>query len=170
MLGFCDSNGHVEPAVSVRPCLKTHESDTSLNVCPVVEDEMDDDVMDDKEEPSEESRPVKGGQSRVMMPTLKERQEHERTHLPCRRWCRHCVAARASNPAHRGRKFPTATEEDKDTKQVSYDYCFMRDQSGIESATILVSIDRATRMVCAHVVPVKGEGSFFDWVIQRRRC
>ena len=49
MLGFCDSEGHVEPAVSERPCLKTHESNNSLNVCPVVEDEMDDDVMDDKE-------------------------------------------------------------------------------------------------------------------------
>ena len=59
----------MEPAVSVRPCLKTHESNNSLNVCPVVEEEMDEDVMDDKEEPSEESRPVKGVQNRVMMPT-----------------------------------------------------------------------------------------------------
>ena len=48
----------MEPAVSVRPCLKTHESQTevhqesgtSLNVCPVVEDEMDEEDMDDKEE------------------------------------------------------------------------------------------------------------------------
>ena len=126
----------MEPAVSVRLCLKTHESDNSLNVCPVVEDEMDDDVMDDKEEPSEESTAVKGGQSRVVMPTLKKRQEHERTHISCRSWCRHCVAARASNPAHRGRRFLTAIEEDKDTKQVSYDYCFMRDQPGMESAKI----------------------------------
>ena len=37
------SDGHVEPAVSVRPCLKTHESNNSLNVCPVVEEEMDED-------------------------------------------------------------------------------------------------------------------------------
>ena len=35
------------------------------------------------------------------------------------------VAARAGNP-HRGQRFPTAIEEDKDTKQVSYDYCFMQ--------------------------------------------
>ena len=164
MLGFCDPNGHVEPAVSVRPCLKRQESNDSLNVCPVVEDEMDDVVLDDKEEPSEESRLVKGGQNRVMMPTAKERQEHERTHLPYRSWCRHCVSARASNLAHRGRKFPTAIEEDKDMKQVSYDYCFMRDQPGMESAKILVSKDRATRMVSAHVVPLKG--AVIDWVIQ----
>ena len=56
----------MEPAVSVRPCLKTHESqteihhesDSSLKVCPVVEDEMDEEIMDDKEEQSEESRAV----------------------------------------------------------------------------------------------------------------
>ena len=60
MPGFCDSDGNVEPAVSVRLCLKTHESNNSLYVCPVAEDEMDDEVMDDKEEPSEESRLVKG--------------------------------------------------------------------------------------------------------------
>ena len=127
---------------------------------------MDDEVMDEKEEPSEESRPEKGGQSRVMMPTLKEQQEHERTHLPHRSWCRHRVAARASNPAHRGRKIPTAIEEDKDTRQVSYDYCFMRGQPGMESATTLVSKDRAIRIVSAHVVPLKG-GAVLDWVIQQ---
>ena len=75
------------------------------------------------------------------------------------------VAARASNPAHRGRKFAKAVEDDKDMKQVSYDYCFMRDQPGLESAKILVSKDRATRMVSAHVVPLKG--AVLDWVIQQ---
>ena len=146
VLKFCDSDGHVESAVSVRPCGKNYEiqmkvqskSNNSVNVCPVVEDEMDEEVMDDKEEPSEESREVKGGQQRIITPSLKERQEHERTHIPYRSWCRHCVAARASNPAHRGRRFATAVEEDKDMKQVSYDYCFMRDQPGSESAKILV--------------------------------
>ena len=62
------------------------------------------------------------------------------------------VAARASNPAHRGRKFARAVKDDKDMKQVSYDCCFMRDQQGMESAKILMSKDRATRMVSAHVV------------------
>ena len=50
-------------------------------------------------------------------------------------------------------------------KQVSYDYRFMRDQAGSESAKIRVSKDRATRMVSAHVVPVKG--AVIDWVIQQ---
>ena len=55
--------------------------------------------------------------------------------------------------------------EDKDTKQVSYDYCFMRDQPGMESAKILVLKDRATRMVSAHVVPLIG--GVLDWVIHK---
>ena len=121
--------------------------------------------MDDKEEPSEESRAVRGRQQRIITPTLAEREKHERTHIPYRNWCRHCVAARASNPAHRGRRFATAVEEDKDMKLVSYDYCFMRDQPGSQSAKILVSKDRATRMVSAHVVPVKGE--VIVWVLQQ---
>ena len=47
-------------------------------------------------------------------------------------------------------------------KQVSYEYCFMRDQPGLESAKILVSKDR---MVSAHVVPLKG--AVVGWVIQQ---
>ena len=38
-------------------------------------------------------------------------------------------------------------DDDKGTKQISDDHCFMRDQSEMESAKILVSKDRATRMV-----------------------
>ena len=141
------------------------ESNNSLTVCPVVEDEMDEEEMDDKEEPSEKSRGWRDRQKRMMTPTLRERQEHERTHILYRSWCRHCVAARASNPAHRGRRFATAVEEDKDMKQVSYDCCFMRDQPGSESAKILVSKDHATRMVSAHVVPMTV--AMVDWVVQR---
>ena len=102
----------METAISVRPCWKTHESQSevhhesncSFSVCPVVEDEMDEDGMDDTEELTEQSRAVRVGQKKIVTPTLAEREEHERTHIPCRSWCRHCVAARASNPAHRGRK------------------------------------------------------------------
>ena len=138
MLGFSDSEGHVEPAVSVRPCLKTHEiqtevhheSNNSLNVCPVVEDEMDEEIMDDKEEQSEESRAVRVGQKKTVTPTLAEREEHERTHIPYRSYCRQCVAARASSAAHRGRNFTKAVEDDKDMKQVCYDYCFTARSAG----------------------------------------
>ena len=71
----------MEPAVSVRPRWKNHEiqaevrtqNNISLNVCPVVEVEMDEEDMDDKDEQSEESRAVRGGQKKMMTPTLAER-------------------------------------------------------------------------------------------------
>ena len=57
--------------------MKTHESRTevhsesnnSLNVCPVVDDMMDEEDMDDKEEQSEENRAVRVGQNKLMTPT-----------------------------------------------------------------------------------------------------
>ena len=63
----------MEPAVSVRPCLKTHESQTevhhestnSLNFCPVIEDEMDEENMD------EENRGAVGGEQRSKSGTKK---------------------------------------------------------------------------------------------------
>ena len=96
------------------------------------------------------------GHKKLVTPTLAERDEHERTHIPNRSWCRHCGAARASNPAHRGRQCAKAVEDDKDMKQVSYAYCFMRDQPGMELGKILVSEDRGIHMVSAHVLPLKG--------------
>ena len=155
----------MEPAVSEIQTEVHSESNNSLNVCPVVEDEMDEEDMDDKEEQSEESRAVRVEKMKMMTPTLADREEHERTHFPCRSWCRHRVDARASNPAHRGRKFAKAVEDDKVMKQVSYDCCFLRDQPGMESAKILVSKDCATRMLSAHVVSLKG--AVIDWVIQQ---
>ena len=103
------------------------------------------------------------GQMKMTTPTLAERQEHERTHIAYRSWCRHCVAARASNPGHRGRKFAKAVEDDKDMKQVSYDHCFMRDQLRAESATVLLSKD-------SHGVGPRDAlaGSRSGWAIQRR--
>ena len=91
----------MEKAVSVRPPWKNHEiqtevfreSNNSLSVCHVVEDETD-----DKEEQSEKSRAVRVGLKKMMTPSLAEREEDERTHIPHRSWCRHCVAAWASNP------------------------------------------------------------------------
>ena len=65
-------------AVSVRRRWKNHEiqtevhseSNNSLNVCPAVEDEMDEEGMEDKVEQSEESRGVRVGQKKMMTPTL----------------------------------------------------------------------------------------------------
>ena len=121
----------MDTAVSVRPRWKNPEIQTevhsernkSLNVCPVVEDEMDEEDMDDKEEQSEASRAVKVGQKKMMTPTLAEREEHERTHIPCRSWCRHCLHGQAILLIEAGNL--------QRRLKMSYDYCFMRDQPGM---------------------------------------
>ena len=46
------------------------------------------------EEP--EAQPSQGLR-RVDMPTPQEVKDHERTHLPFRSWCKHCVFGRAKN-------------------------------------------------------------------------
>ena len=50
------------------------------------------------EEP--EAQPSEG-LKRVDMPTPQEVRDHERTHLPFRSWCKHCVFGRAKNEPHR---------------------------------------------------------------------
>ena len=102
---------------------------------------------------------------RQCMPTLQEREEHRKTHLPFRSWCRECVAGRGQNLPHRRRDPKSALEQDVDVRMVHYDYCFMRDEVGGESDVILVSKDRRTRLLGAHHVPSKG--SVHDWVIQQ---
>ena len=61
----------MEAAPSVRPRWKNHEILTE-NVCPVVEDVMDEEDMDGKEEQSEESRGVRVGTKKTITPTLVE--------------------------------------------------------------------------------------------------
>ena len=149
------------PAVSVRPRWKNQEYHSEAHVeCFSCEE-----FLGDREDPSEESRAVRGGQKRMMTPTLGERQESERTHIPYRSWCRHCVAARAGYSAHRGRRFAVAVEEDKSDETSQLRLLLHARSAGSKSATILVSKDRATRMVSAHVVSLKG--AVIDWVIQQ---
>ena len=45
-----------------------NESNNSLTVCPVVEDEMDEEIMDDKEKQLEESRALRVGQKKTVTP------------------------------------------------------------------------------------------------------
>ena len=77
-----------------------------MKVCPVVEDEMDEEIVADKEEQSEKCRAVR--QKKDGDADVGRTEEHDRTHILYRNWCRHCVAARVINPAHRGRRFTKA--------------------------------------------------------------
>jgi hypothetical protein len=110
------------------------------------------------QEVSEEARSVCKKRHCDKAPTQSERDEHRRTHLPYRSWCPECVAGR-------GRDAPRspAPQEDRDVESVAYDYCFMRNAPGENYSPVLVSKDKQTKLLMAHVVPFKGAEA--EWVI-----
>ena len=73
--------------------------------------------------PEEEIEPIKT--KRVpRLPTAQEIDEHEKTHLPYRRWCSTCVAARLRDDGH-----PTRDVDDAEVDEVHFDYCFFAECS-----------------------------------------
>ena len=58
-----------------------------------------------------------------MKPSQREIEEHERTHLPFRSWCKHCVMGRAQSTPHYHRDH----SEDK-VPTISWDYWFIDEE------------------------------------------
>ena len=54
----------------------------------------------------------------LSMPTKAEREEHDKTHLPFRSWCRHCVRGRGNELPHRSNQCETEGVE------MSFDFFF----------------------------------------------
>ena len=88
-------------------------------------------------------------------PTEQEVEDHNRTHLPYRNWCPHCVQARGKDLDHR-----KSIEEERGLAEFSFDYCFPGDELGYK-LTILVGRERTTGMMMATVVPAKGSKGKF---------
>ena len=84
------------------------------------------------------------------LPTQKEVDEHNVTHVPYRNWCPHCIRGRGRDLDHR-----RSVDAERRMLEFSFDYCFMGD-SGDERITILVGRERSTGMSMATVVPAKG--------------
>ena len=108
----------------------------------------DEDEFDVKDE--ESRTPLRLRQ--VVGPTARERSKHDRLHLPYRSWCPVCVAGRGVNHGHH----QVRDELGEQAPEVSFDYCFLRDQPGCDSLPVLVGFDRASRSVIAHAVPFTG--------------
>ena len=89
-----------------------------------------------------------------VMPTKAEREEHEKTHLPFRSWCRHCVRGRGKEMPHR------SSSEETVGPEMSFDFFFLGDEDGSKSMTVLMAIERATRMKMCTPVPSKSTGEF----------
>ena len=53
-----------------------------------------------KEEEEEEGRGI-AGQKAVYKPSKEEWDEHQRTHIPFRKWCLHCVRGKCKGATHK---------------------------------------------------------------------
>ena len=71
-------------------------------------------------EESEEAKASKGISSGTK-PSQREIDEHERTHMPFRSWCKHCVMGRSDGNAHRKSK----NHDQQEVTTVSCDYGYM---------------------------------------------
>ena len=84
------------------------------------------------------------------LPSQREVEEHNLTHLPYRNWCTHCVFGKGRAAPHDKR----ATRDDS-LVELHFDYCFTSTE-GQPKVTILMGKERESKMCMATVVPMKG--------------
>jgi hypothetical protein len=81
--------------------------------------------------------------------------EHERTHLPYRNWCRHCVKGRGKEAPHR------KTTDKPEMPEFHVDFGFFGDEgSPGKTVPVLVVRERLTKMMMAAAVPSKSTGTY----------
>ena len=102
-------------------------------------------------------------------PTAKEVADHERTHMPFRSWCKHCVRGQAQSTPHYARD-----DNENSVPTISWDYMYMNDEDdeedkkkrdkkseeeddGMEGLPIVVWADSLSKGAMAYAVPNKGE-------------
>ena len=82
------------------------------------------------------------------LPTEEQVEEHNKTHLPFRSWCPHCIRGRGMNAPHL-----KCGKTDHDLLELCCDYCFMGDirEGGVCIPTMVIR-DRDTRSTCSFAV------------------
>ena len=90
-----------------------------------------------------------------LKPSEKEVENHNRTHMPYRNWCPHCVRAKGKDMDHR-----KAVDGERGLPEYSFDCCFPGDELGYK-LTVLVGRERGTGMSMAAVLPSKGSTGKF---------
>ena len=91
------------------------------------------------------------------LPTNEEVKEHYLSgHMPYRSWCHHCVGGRGRERDHTKK----GDEEQQGIPEYHMDYCFPGDEFN-ERLTVLVVIEKYTKMKKAVVVPNKGSTGGF---------
>jgi hypothetical protein len=88
-------------------------------------------------------------------PGVDEINEHEKTHLPYRNWCRHCVSGRGREMSH------TKSKSKHELPEIHLDFCFVgKEGEPGETLPVLVVREGLTKMTLASVVPSKSTGTF----------
>ena len=118
-------------------------------MCGVGEDEED---IDAEEGEAGRRRTVK--LANPARPSREEVEEHEKTHLPYRNWCGHCVKGHGVEAACRtsggGGELP----------EFHLDWAFPGDEEGGKGLTMLVVRMRDVRMTMSSLAPSKSTGEF----------
>ena len=84
------------------------------------------------------------------LPSQKDIELHELTHLPYRNWCPVCVRCRGRDLDHR-----KAVDEERGVSEYAFDYCFPGDEFEFH-LVVLVGRERTTGAYFATAVPRKG--------------
>ena len=113
-------------------------------------------VVDDEDEEQFGSRKTKK-LTDPKEPTKEEREEHERTHLPFRNWCRHCVRGRGVQLPHRSGAQETCMNE------IHMDYGFLgKEDEARDTIPMIVVKERTSKMLMAAVCPRKTTGVYIQ--------
>ena len=138
---------------------------------------------EDESDPTEsaESEKPKGLRSPAM-PSRREWEEHQLTHLPFRDWCPHCVKCRSQNNPHKRNADEDKDEEEKNSSMttVAFDYAYLNEKmhkitedeyerlkaKGDKlNKPIIVVHDRRSGAIAAHAVECKETGD--KWACTR---
>ena len=103
-----------------------------------VEDEEGDRIDGEEEEAAPDQRMRAGPRNK---PSLKEREEHEATHVPFRDWCKYCMISRVRTHHH----VTKAKSEDQSRRPTSVMDCYFMKMKSVENASTM-SEDAVTRI------------------------
>ena len=85
-------------------------------------------------------------------PRPEEILEHEKTHLPFRNWCRHCVRGRGKEAPH------VKQTTDPVVPEVHMDFCFLGEEGEPgKTLTVIVVKERQTKMTTRNAEQVDGK-------------
>ena len=135
-------------------------------------EETDNDEMGDEEQ--EEEHQKARAVASPDLPSRREAEDHNLTHIPFRSWCNRCLRGRGRRSAHKRRH----TKGEVTTCSLDYMYLTeegKEDEIDAEEGTargsttlrrpIIVGVDRKTGGVHAHQVQCKGSGD--PWIATR---